>query len=740
MAHNSKTLAGIDETARPFFGLSLLEMIGCVLVYVLAGKIVGHATGLGGLLPFVPAVLLAVTLKLGHKVRVEPYLAQLNGYLTRRVSSPTSGPAGGPDVPHRVIEVDGYSLDALEASDQDNQVIWRLQQQVAALGAGAMLQLLVVKESRDSAEIAARIQAESRPTTTALRLLVERRCMRLRQTTAAHGAILRYYVVVYEPTHWRPSFLTRLAGLPLVGDLLAPPSEDTSLDDVTATVYAALVTMGLRPTYVAAAARVGGLPVTGGEGALHVALDDGGYAASFYMLMAPGETNPGFTAALVNTEGPYHLAIWAHGTDPDREAARLGQQQNRNVVLALTGARVSSVQEERVSEADRALLALRRPGQGLARLGLYYTAFGATSREARRKAARAQLTLKRAMAARPARGLFHQGPLYRSSHVGRDTARSVYSVHVETVANAYPFNRDNPSMDQGYRIGVTERGEEVLFDPSDESLANALVVCLGLSGRGKTHFTLRLMREHLERGGRVTVMGAIFGQYTPLMALVGGVPVRTAAELDAAPLETQFVFVDVATQERIGRDLMQAIDRRVQTRLGREDTAPHALVLEEAWQLAEKDASLWVNELARFGRSWGGFVLWISHDPEDLLHHPHITAMFKNAGTKVLFALSDGKGVASKLGGQLDLSDTQVRTVKQLARGECFIIRTNVLRGTVVQGKAIVGADPEEKWLYLTDPRLPQYGTRQRYLEKHGGDMIRAIVDLSDHEPFPVIV
>jgi len=731
VAHGSRTLAGIDETARPFFGLSLLEMIGCVLVYVLAGKIVGHTTGLGGLLPFVPAVLLALTLKLGHKVRVEPYLTQLNGYVTRRFSSTRSA-----DIPHRVIEVDGYSLDALDASDQDNQVIWRLQQQVAALGAGAMLQLLVVKQSRDAAEIAARIRAESRPTTTALRLLIERRCMRLRRT-AAHGAIVRYYVVVYEPTHWRPPFLTRLAGLPLVGDLLAPAAEDTSLDDVTATVYAALIHMGLRPTYVSEAARVGGQPVKGGERALHMALDEGGYAASFYMLMAPGETDPGFTAALVTTDGPYHLAIWAHGTDPDREAARLGQQQNRNVVMALTGARVSSVQEERVSEADRALLALRRPGQGIARLGLYYTAFGATSAEAHRKAARAQLTLKRAMAARPARGLFHQGPLYRSSHVGRDTARSIYSVHVETVANAYPFSRDNPSMETGYRIGVTERGEEVLFDPSDESLANALVVCLGLSGRGKTHMTLRLMREHLEHGGRVTAMGAIFGQYTPLMELVKGVTVRTAAELEAVPIETQFVFVDVAKQDHIGRDLMHAIDRRVQTQVG---TVQHALVLEEAWQLAEKDASLWVNELARFGRSWGGFVLWISHDPEDLLNHPHITAMFKNAGTKILFALSDGKGVASRLGGQLDLSDKQVRTVKQLARGECFIVRTNVLRGTVVQGKAIVGADPEEKWLYLTDPRLPQYATRQRYIEKHGGDMIRAIVDLSDHEPFPVTV
>lgn len=741
MAHHARTLTGIDETPRPFFGLSLVEMLGCVIVYIVGSKIVGHAAGLAALVPFIPAVGLAGVCMLTHKVRVEPYLAQLNNYVMRRLSTVTAT-----DVPHRIIEVDGYSLDALDESDQDNQVIWRLQQQVASLGAGAMLQMLVVKDSRDRAEIAARIRAESRPTTPALRLLIDRRCARMEQPVsasagggaaagagggaAAHGAVLRYYVVVYEPAAWRPPFLARL---PLVGAALAPPAEDTSLDDVTATVYAALIHMGLRPTYVSEAARVGGAIVKGGEGPAHVALAGGLHASSFYMLMAPGETDPGFTGHLVNTEGPYHLSIWAHGTDPDREAARLGQQQNRNVVMALTGARVSSIQQEKVAEADRALLALRRPGQGIARLGLYYTAFGATPAEARRRASRAQLTLKRAMAARPARGLFHQGPLYVASHVGRDAARSVYSVHVETVANAYPFNRDNPSMDRGYRIGATDRGEEVLFDPSDESLANALVVCLGLSGRGKTHLTQRLMREHLEYAGRVTAMGAIFGQYTPLMALVGGVTVRTADELDAVPIETQFVFVDVAGSDHIDLSLMRAIDQRVQTRVG---DVPHALVLEEAWQLTEKGASLWVNELARFGRSWGGFVLWISHDPEDLLKHPHITAMFKNAGTKICFALSDGKGVASTLGGQLDLSHMQVRTVKQLARGECFIIRTNVLRGTIVQGKALVGADPEEKWLYLTDPRLPQYQTRQRYIDKHDGDILAAIIDLADTVPY----
>jgi len=714
MAHRAQTLIGVEETARPFFGLALPEILGCIGVYIAAQHLLPTGRGLVALAPFIPALLLALGMKATHRVRVEPYLAQLNGFLLRRLC----GQGISAERPHRIIEVDGFTREALTEDEQDHQVIWRLQQQLAALGHGGELELLAVKESQDSAAIVARIRATVRPTTPALARLVARRCARLEGSTQ-RGSAIHYYVVVYEPARWRsPAWLLRL---PLLGALIVH------------TVREALVNMGLRPTVVPDAVRIGGPVLREGLTDAHCADPLYPYARSFYLLMAPGETDPGFVDPLVNTEGPYHLALRCHGTDPDREAARIGSQQTQNVVLALAGNRVGAVQADKVREADRALLALRTPGQGLVRLGVYYTAFGATRGEAARKARRAQLTVKRAMAARPARGLGHQGALYRAAHIGPDVARSAYRVHVETAANAYPFNRDNPSMPTGYRVGVTERGEEVLFDPTAESLRNALVVVLGLSGQGKTHLTLRLMREHLECGGRVTVMGAIFDQYTLLMSLVDGVTVRTAAQLDALPTDMQMVFVDVAAHDHIPLDLMRAIDRRVQTRVG---DLQHALVLEEAWQLSEKDAALWVNELARFGRSWGGFVLWISHDPEDLLNHPHIVAMFKNAGTKICFALSDGKGVASKVGGQLDLSDKQVRTVKQLARGECYIIRHNVLRGSVVQGKARVGAEPEEKWLFLTDPRLPQYRIREEYIARHHGNIAAAVFDLADHVPF----
>jgi len=273
----------------------------------------------------------------------------------------------------------------------------------------------------------------------------------------------------------------------------------------------------------------------------------------------------------------------------------------------------------------------------------------------------------------------------------------------------------------------------VLFDPTDESLRNALVVILGLSGMGKTHLVMRLLREHLERAGRVTVVGASSGHYGFLAALVGGVTIKAVAELEAVPLDTQMVIVDIAGADHLSRAMMEAIDRRVQAVVGQ---LQHALVFEEAWQLEHMDASLWVNDLARRGRHWGGYVMWVSHDPEDLLQHKHIAAMFKNAATKIAFALSDRKGVASAIGGALELSDKQVRTIKSLARGECYILRHNVLRGSVVQGVAKVDAEPEEKWLFLTDPRLPQYKTRDDYIAKHQGDVAAAIFDLADHERF----
>jgi len=744
MAHGAKTITAVDETPRPFFGLSLFEALACIGAYILAQRLYPHLHGIGTFLLFVPPLALGALFVATHKVRVEPYLAQLNGFLLRKLA----GQGVVKPRAHRVIEVDGFTRAALTEDEQDTQVIWRLQQQLAALGAGGDMELLAVKRSQDSAAIVSRIRAVSHPTTPVLAALVERRCRRLapeevgtggqgaRHSGTARGSVINYYVVVYEPAAWRGRSVVRLLRrLPLVRDRMPVEMEDTSLDDIVHTVREALVKMGLRPTLVEAAARAGGVPVR--ESLTHALCNDGRYASACFMLMAPAETDPGFADPLINSEGPYHLALWVHGTDPDRMAARIGTQQRQNVAMAvqavLGGGRVGAVQAARVEESDRALLDLRKPGQGVAPLGVYYAAYAATPWEAERKRRRALLTIKRAMAARPGRGLFHQGPLVRSAHVGADTAHSCYHVHVETAANAYPFNRDNPSMEGGYRVGTTERDEEVLFDPTDESLRNALVVILGLSGQGKTHLVMRLLREHLERAGRATVLGAIPAQYAPLMATVGGVVVRSAAELDAVPIDTQMVFVDIEGMEHVGKDLMRAVDRRVKTRVG---TLQHALVLEEAWQLAHKDAALWVNELARFARSWGGYVEWVSHDPEDLLSNPHIVAMFKNAATKIAFALSDRKGVASAIGAALELTDAQVRTVKQLARGECYIMRHNVLRGSVVQGVCRVGAEPEERWMFLTDPRLPQWDVRAAYIAKHGADVMAAIFDLADNVPY----
>lgn len=209
--------------------------------------------------------------------------------------------------------------------------------------------------------------------------------------------------------------------------------------------------------------------------------------------------------------------------------------------------------------------------------GLYVTCFGASPREARRAARRAKGLMRGVVGATPASGLGHQQPLYMSTLPGVDTARRVWRMHAETAANTFPYNRSNPSTRRGYEIGTTERGELVRLDPADQSLRNALLVIFGLSGMGKTSFTLKLLLLHLLAGGRVTVMDRS-GHYGPLCALARGVTVETAEELERVPLACPMVVVDLRKVPTVTSELRAAVDRRVQlhdnrTRHGQEPTA-----------------------------------------------------------------------------------------------------------------------------------------------------------------------
>lgn len=726
MAHHSHTLQFADDSNRYLFGLTLGQTVAVVALYLLVKD--RFPTLLHGLGALAAALGLWGLCRLTAGVRREPYVAQLAGYLVRRLLGPSR--AGRPR-PHVILEVDGYTRHALTEDEQDIRLIDRLQRIVAAACPTGALQLIVTNQAREAGALVTEERQQQHPIGRVMGQLADRKIARL----AARGlkeTDLRYYLVLYEPTGWERTLWGRL---PFAAFWGTRDDDVALLDDLVAETRTQLAAMGLAARRVERIA--GGLdPDARGETATTVRLADGRYAASVYMLLPPAETDPGWLDAVLAQPGPYVISLWAHGTDPNRERLRLAsrnRQTGLQLVTAAAGIGVvggSSAGEKSAQfrEAEAAMLRLRQPGQGLLKTGLYLCWLGETPLEARRRARRAMLVLKGPAAATPATGLGHQWPLAASTGPGRDWARACWRLDAETIANAYPFNRANPSTRAGLLLGETERGELVRLDPADESLRNALCVVFGISGMGKTFLALKLIKEWLLRGGRVTVLDRT-GHYAGLGALCDARTVSSADELRAVPLHTQMVVVDLRGN-RFGEDFRAAVDARVQTPVG---ALQHLFVLEEAWQLEYLDASFWVMDLAKRGRHWGGFVLWITHDPEELLDHKQLTQMFNQAAVKIAFALVDTRGVASRLGSALGLTPTEIALVKALHRGQCYVMRHNMLEGSVVRGAITVAADPDEEWLFATDPRTWQYRARAAEIARRGGDVWAAVKHLADN-------
>lgn len=725
MAHKAQTLQFADESNRYLFGLTIWQTAAVIAAYLLVKRV---CPGLAhGLAPIAAAVALWGLFRLAQGVRREPYAGQLVGYLLRRVAGTATSTAR----PHTIIEVDGYTRDALTEEEQDVRLVGRLQQLVAAACPTGAIQLIVTNRAHDAAALVAEERRQQAPVGRVMAELADRKIARL----AARGlreVDLRYYLVVYEPTGWERSMFARL---PLIG---FRDDEVTLLADLVAQTRKQLATMGLSTRVVD---HIEGAVVPEakamGETATTTRLANGRYAASFYMLLPPAETDPGWIDALIGQPGPFAIALWAHGTDPNRERLRLAnrnRQTGLQLVQAATGigqVAGSSMGEKgaQYSEAERAMLRLRQPGQGLLKTGLYLSFVGDTQQEARRRARRAMLVMKGPASAPPATGVFHQWPLAMSTNPGRDLARSVWRMDAETIANTYPFNRANPSTQtrSGVLIGETDRGELVRLDPTDETLRNALCVVFGLSGMGKTHLALKCIKEWLLRGGRVTVLDRS-GHYAPLGALCGAAVVTTAEELRATPLRTQMVVVDLRGN-RFDTALRAAVDLRVQTPVG---DLQHLFALEEAWQLEYLDGALWVMDLAKRTRHWGGWVLWVTHDPEELLDHKQLVSMFSQAAIKICFALIDTKGVASRLGSAMGLTDKEIALVKALPRGHCYVMRHNAEEGSVVRGEVTVASDEDELWLFANDPRTWRHKARAREIEARGGDLWAAVKHLAD--------
>jgi len=726
MAYGAETLQFADDRLRVLFGMTLPQTVAVVGTWQGVLHLEPHL--LGGFGGVAAGGLVLGVCKLTDGVRREPRLAHLGGYLARlALGAPTDKQAR-----HIILEVDGYTRDALTEEEQNTRLANRLQIIIASIGPGGAAQILVVNTSRDHATLVRDLRTAQRPVGRPLAELADRAVERL-ATREVRETDIRFYLVLYEPKGARraPWWLrllrltpqTRALSRRLFGEATAG---QILLTNVAAETRARLRTMGLSARIVAAVAGGDVQPVTAGEMANACRLSDGRYAASFSLLTPPARTNPGWLDPLLALRGPYRLAVWAHGTDANRERTRL-QTRNRQTGLQLLGTTAGVGEKSaQFTETEAAMMRLRQPNQAMMRAGVYMTCIGDTAADAITKAQQGVLVMES-----PAPGVFHQFPLAASTLPGHDRARCCWRMDAETVANMYPFNRTNPSTAVGLHLGATDRGELVRLDPGDESLRNALCVIFGLSGMGKTLLTQKVIKAWRERGGPVTILDRS-GHYQWLAATIGGVTVKTAAEMEALPLTETFVIVDLTTNDFNAR-LRTAVDHHVQSKV---HDMQMLFVVEEAWQLEYLDSALWVMDLAKRGRHWGGFVWWVTHDPKELLNHPQLVSMFDQAAVKVAFALVDSEGVASRLGSAMGLTAKEIETVKALAQGECYLMRHNALDGSIVRGKVNVDASEEELWLFESDPRHWQYKRREQEIAACDGDVWRAVKRLVETVPF----
>ena len=729
MAYGAHTLQFADESRR-IMGITVPQW-GAVVFALLEVKHLFPAL-LRGEAHLAVAGVVWLAFFVTHGVRREPHLWYLLGYAMRR----TLGPTAVRPQPYVILEIDGYTRDALTEEQQDIRLVGRLQHVVAALGPGASLQIIVTNESPDRTALIARERAQYRPFGWRMGELADRTIARL-ATAGLRENDLHFYIVLYEPRGW--DRLAGDAGRRLGGGVLSslsalwsrPQGDASLLDDLVAETRKQLAGMGLSArTTDRVVGTVTPLPKT--ETRTTTRLEDGRYASSFGLLLPPGQTDPGYLDPLVMQPGPYAIAIWVHGLDPDRERARLAGRNRHTGLEVLTATSGVGEKTEQFRETEQTIMRLRQPGQAMLKVGVYLTFVGATAEEASRKARRAMLVMRGPVAARPALGQGHQLPLALSTGPGGDAAGVTWRMDAETVANMYPFNRSNPSTQSsagGIHLGETERGERVALDFRDESLRNALCVIFGLSGMGKTSLVLKLCKEWLLRGKRVVVLDGT-SHYRGLCRLAGGVVVRTAAELDAVPDDIRMIVVDVEGEQGFPEALRDAVDRKY---TGPDD----ALVIEEAWQLEYMDAAYWVNKKARRGRHLGGPIWWVTHDPEDLLSHKVITSMFSAAAVKITFALDEKNGVASRLGPAMGLTPREISTVKALGEGECYIMRHNKKEGSVVRGAVHIHLSPEERWLFVNDPRMWQTAVRDRAIAEHHGDVWAAVRALTDDATLP---
>jgi len=460
---------------------------------------------------------------------------------------------GADGTPRRYVQVDGLLLDGMGRGEQDDRAaLWAL------IGASVphkgALSVLVENLPADAARIIRDLRGQLAlvPHTPALGVLGERlltwwearlTASRSRADTTGtpgesgppprHVADLVYHVIVSPPPPQQ--------GFPDAGPL-------GRLEQATVALEQRLIALGAVPRCLDAAGARAVLArqhiAVGDDGrlavpapdehvtALRVRTPDGGevWVRSVYLVTPPPETSPGWLETLIAWEEPHTVFVTLRGLKKRRERKR---QEWRLRLLAAASTKTDVQGGIAQAEAQAQATRLYGATHTLMRVGVYVRVEGATREEVDARAARLLTMVRDDMAAEPGYAWTHQTPLWRSSALGRDLARSTYRWDSDTWGNALPLLRHSPGTRGGIPFGTTDTaGGLFTLSLEDSSLYNRIMCILGPTGRGKSTLLGKIILWMLLRGDMATVVDAV-GGLAPLCAITGGAIVRLGGPTSA---------------------------------------------------------------------------------------------------------------------------------------------------------------------------------------------------------------
>jgi hypothetical protein len=196
--------------------------------------------------------------------------------------------------------------------------------------------------------------------------------------------------------------------------------------------------------------------------------------------------------------------------------------------------------------------------------------------------------------------------------------------------------------------------------------------------------------------------------------------------------------------------IAESVDRRAKRRRlreGRAESVRELLIIDEGWFLVRYAAAgSWIEELARRGRHWGLFLVFITQQLSDLVDDPTAATLFNAASVQMLFRQKDqrgaeGEGGITWLADKLGLSREETEQLGRLSgvRGEyteMLLLRESKDNATARRGVVQVFCHPLEYWLFTSEP-LRDVPYRKRMIEAKGGDVWAAVKSCAAGEEVP---